>query len=251
MAVAVCMSRLQDLVRFYEQINRLINHAGGFGTLADLRVGPNRPERGVYFFFELGEARSESGTGLRVVRVGTHALIEGSKASLTQRLVQHRGRSAENAGGNHRGSIFRLLLGEAITAQSGAATAPSWGVASHLAAAASRLQTQVSDLRLQEEPVEQDVSKYVRSMPFICLPISDAAGPESLRGTIERNAIALLSNWDRAALDAPSMTWLGRFSSHTLVRDSGMWNQRHVKEKHQEEFLAMMEAITTDVVSKK
>jgi hypothetical protein len=35
------------------------------------------PRRGVYFFFENGEMRSETGTGPRVVRVGTHAMRSG------------------------------------------------------------------------------------------------------------------------------------------------------------------------------
>ncbi len=40
------------------------------------------PQRGVYFFFEDGETRSGSGSRHRVVRVGTHALVSGSRATL-------------------------------------------------------------------------------------------------------------------------------------------------------------------------
>ena len=71
------------------------------------------PRRGVYFFFEPGESRSLSGTGSRIVRLGTHALANGSRSTLWQRLSQHRG-NAKGDGGNHRGSIFRLLVGVAL-----------------------------------------------------------------------------------------------------------------------------------------
>jgi hypothetical protein len=60
------------------------------------------PKRGVYFFFETGESRSDSGSGPRVVRVGTHALREGSRAKLWTRLSQHQG-TITTGGGNHRG----------------------------------------------------------------------------------------------------------------------------------------------------
>ena len=70
------------------------------------------PQRGLYFFCEAGEERSGTGTGMRVVRVGTHGLKAGSRNTLWGRLSQHRGTS--RGSGNHRGSIFRLLLGIAL-----------------------------------------------------------------------------------------------------------------------------------------
>ena len=82
--------RLQDLRRFYELIDRLESYHCGKKRLADCHGRMDWPNRGVYFFFEPGEIRSDSGTGLRVVRVGTHALIEGSRTTLWNRLSQHR-----------------------------------------------------------------------------------------------------------------------------------------------------------------
>ena len=107
------MSRLDDLSRFYELLETLEDRLGGRRTLAECSGRLLWPRRGVYFFFEPGEKRSESGAGDRVVRVGTHALSAGSATSLWNRLSQHRG-SARSGGGNHRGSIFRLLVGEAL-----------------------------------------------------------------------------------------------------------------------------------------
>ena len=67
---------------------------------------------------EDGEIRSDSGTGPRIVRVGTHALTEGSGTKLWSRLSPHGGQP-KSGGGNHRGSIFRLIVGTAIMARGG------------------------------------------------------------------------------------------------------------------------------------
>ena len=63
----------------------------------------------------------------RVVRIGTHALAAcGSRSTLRQRLGQHRGGASGR--GNHRGSIFRLLVGQALLTRGGLPPCPSWGV---------------------------------------------------------------------------------------------------------------------------
>ena len=103
--------RVANTVRFYELLSRLAAALGGCRRLADCNGRMDWPQRGVYFFFEPGESRSLSGTGNRVVRVGTHALKDGSCATLWQRLSHHRG-NAKGDGGNHRGSIFRLLVAQ-------------------------------------------------------------------------------------------------------------------------------------------
>lgn len=84
------------------------------------------PERGVYFFFEPDERRDPDPTSQRVVRIGTHALGARSRTTLWKRLSQHRGTSNPR-GGNHRGSIFRLLSGEALMNRDPSAMAKSWG----------------------------------------------------------------------------------------------------------------------------
>ena len=42
------------------------------------------PKRGVYFFFEQGEMRSNSAIKQRVVRVGTHALTATSRTNVVE-----------------------------------------------------------------------------------------------------------------------------------------------------------------------
>ena len=78
-------------------------------------------------------------------------------------------------------------------------------------------------------------------MPFLWLDIDDAPGPDSLRGTLERNSIALLSNYSRDALNPPSSTWLGNFSDRERVRRSGLWNSNHVDEAYDPSILSDLE----------
>ncbi len=78
-------------------------------------------------------------------------------------------------------------------------------------------------------------------MPFLGVAVNDAPGPNSRRAYIERNAIALLSNWNAPALDGPSPDWLGRKSNRERVRRTGLWNNNHVEEQYDPTFLLVLE----------
>src|SRR5262245_41443236 len=78
--------RLQDLSRFYSVLEGLEAKLGGARTLEHCSGRMNWPRRGVYFFREDGEGRSDSGRGPRIVRVGTHALSAASRTTLWGRL---------------------------------------------------------------------------------------------------------------------------------------------------------------------
>ncbi|MGE5063221.1 MAG: hypothetical protein ACM3IG_04060 [Myxococcales bacterium] len=86
----------------------------------------------------------------------------------------------------------------------------------------------------------------MRAMPFLWLAVDDEPGPQSVRGLIERNAIALLSNLNNSALDPASAQWRGRacLRGGALVRDSGLWNRRHVKEDYDPSFLDVIGGLT-------
>ena len=234
------MKRLRDLVRFYDLLNRLSQQIGGPRQLAESSGRHRWPERGVYFFFESGEARRESGTGPRVVRVGTHAVTEASRTTLWNRLSQHRG-NAGSKGGNHRGSIFRALVGAALQAKAAAPGVRSWGHKQDARRAALSLGLSLEALQAEEHPVEVAVSEYIGRMPFLWVAVPDMPGAGSDRSTIERGAISLLSNWDRPPLDPPSETWLGRLSDRDRVSGSGLWNVQHVAEDHDPAFLQLLE----------
>lgn len=236
--------RVADTVRFYELLGRIEQRVGGRRRLADCAGSMDWPERGVYFFFEEGEERSGSGTGDRVVRVGTHALKSGSKATLWGRLSQHRG-TADGSGGNHRGSIFRLLAGESLARRGDCRLPSSWGVCSDPGAAARRLELTPEVVKNGEAGLECRVSAVIGAMPFLWLSVPDAPGPESARRRIERGVIALLSNAVPGAADPPSAQWLGAYSDRSLVRASGLWNNNHVEETYDPAFLDEMEALIT------
>jgi len=189
------------------------------------------PKRGIYFFMEEGEKRSDTGSGPRVVRIGTHALKVGSGTKLWTRLSQHRGQE-KTGGGNHRGSIFRLLVGTALMARE-SWECPTWGQGS----------TASIEVRAGELTLEREVSKVICAMPFLWLGIDDEPGATSLRGYIERNSIALLSNFSKKPLDGPSEEWLGRYCSRERVRKSGLWNSNHVEECYDPTFLHALEGL--------
>jgi hypothetical protein len=228
------MDRLKDLIHFYSILERLQENIDGARKLADCSGRMDWPVRGVYFFLEFGEKRSDTGTGLRVVRVGTHALKAGSGTKLWTRLSQHRGQ-LRTGSGNHRGSIFRLIVGAALIKRH-SYSFPIWGVGN----------TANTEVRAGERVLECEVSQVIRAMPFLWLAVQDEAGPESGRGYIERNAIALLSNYNKAPLDPSSENWLGHDSDRERVRNSGLWNQNHVDEKYDPAFLDRLDRFASE-----
>lgn len=225
--------RFADLVRFYSIIGTLESNIGGAKRLSDCSGRVSWPKRGVYFFRESGEVRTDTGDGPRIVRVGTHALKPGSGTKLWTRLSQHKGPTATGSG-NHRGSIFRLIVGASLIRRDGHSHS-TWGEGNN----ASR------EIRDGELLLEREVSLVIGGMPFVWLPVEDEPGPKSLRGYIERNSIALLSNRNRAALDPPSETWLGRHCDRDRVRESGLWNYNHVDEAYDPAFLDELERLTS------
>lgn len=228
--------RLAELTRFYELLGQLAERLGGARRLVECDGRTGWPGRGVYFFFEAGEMRSDSGGGPRVVRVGTHALKGGARTSLWTRLAQHRG-VKRSGGGSHRGSIFRKLIGGAVAERKPTLAVKSWGEG----------HTAPRDVRAREHTLECWVSDVVGRMPFLWLDVPDDPGPESLRGVVERNAIALLSNYERSALDPPSQMWLGRRCPWEKVQGSGLWNNNHVDASYDPGFLNVLERLIADV----
>ncbi|MGO8944791.1 MAG: hypothetical protein ACLQJ7_14100 [Syntrophobacteraceae bacterium] len=231
MMLAVTSARLRDLKRFYVLVEQIESICRGCRLLRDCSGRQNWPQRGVYFFHEDGEHRTDTGTGLRIVRVGTHALKNGSRTTLWNRLSQHKG-VTRTGGGNHRGSIFRLIVGQALIQKHGYKY-EAWGDGGAASVA----------IRKGEEQLEQEVSLFIGRMPFLWFAIDDIPNPDSLRGFIERNAIALLSNFGKSVFDTPSNNWLGRYSNRAKIRDSGLWNQNHVEETCDPTFLDVFERL--------
>lgn len=214
-----------ELDQFYELMGELRRLPGQGRPLSEYAGGRSFPNRGVYFFFEPGEYRQDGRTP-RVVRVGTHAVSINSRSKLWTRLRAHRG--SLKGTGNHRGSIFRLHVGAALGARDhGNTIVPeSWGIGA----------SAPHSIRDIEKAHEQLVSVYIGRMGIAWLGVPDDAGPSSLRSTIERNAIALLSR-GRKPIDTPSAAWLGRHSPRPEIRESGLWNLNYVDSTCDRSFL--------------
>ena len=98
-------------------------------------------------------------------------------------------------------------------------------------------QSATKDIKRKEEWMERQVSDYLgKKMSLLWLNISDAPSALSDRAFIERNTIALISN-KRHPLDLPSSKWLGRFSNKEEIRESGLWNIRHVDDPYDPKFI--------------
>ena len=97
-----------------------------------------------------------------------------------------------------------------------------------------------------ERPLEKAVSKIIGEMHVLWLAVGDEPGPENRRKYIERNAIALLSNHDREALDSPSDGWLGLNCPSDMVARSGLWNQQDAEKAHDRAFLPVLERLVEE-----
>ena len=98
------------------------------------------------------------------------------------------------------------------------------------------------EVREREQSLEKAVSGVIGEMPLLWLSIEDPPGRGSWRGYLERNSIALLSNYGRHAMDPSSGSWLGQHCSREKVQASGLWNSNHVDEGY-----APAEAVPTVV----
>jgi hypothetical protein len=174
------------------------------------------PERGVYVFLDPSE-RSSLYEGPRIVRIGTHAVSQGSKATLRGRLRNHLGPS--HGGGGHRGSVFRLHVGRAFlnTEPECWGPMPAWGVEQK----ASR------DVLESELPLEKRVSEYLGGLEVFVLAIDDAPSKASMRAIVETQLIGLMTA-DHSPVEASSPLWLGRHTGVPDIVTTGLWNVRDV-----------------------
>ena len=220
-------SRVRDLDRVYRSLETLSSGVGGKRLVSACTGLQGWPKNGLYFFFEPNEHRANN-TEQRVVRVGTHGVSRGSKATLWNRLRTHRGTGGGL--GNHRSSIFRLHVGAAIATREGLLAVSSWGAG----------QTADANTRKGEERLEQAVSQYIGSMSILWLAIEDEASPASDRAYLERNLIGLLAGTG-SPIDPPSTGWLGLYSPEERIRRSGLWNLGFLSYQYQREFLDILD----------
>ena len=211
------MSRLEDLKRFYKLMNTLKKKKTGGRRRLGNCVG------GAYFFFEKGEKRKDSGKGDRMVRVG-------ESNNLYERIyVKHRGPVDKMV----RGSVFRRWVHNALflrDRETDFADFPDI-TDKNLAGMLKALN------RCQQRRLAKASSEHMWPMDFLFVPIRR----EECRRYIEKNAIALLSEYNKKPIDPPSKGWLGRHSANERIKRSGLWNDKHVANAYDPEFLDRLE----------
>ena len=207
--------RRADAVELYQLIQDATARNGlyDFSDFATISV---LPAQGLYIIFDPSEKSLFSSTLPRVVRIGTHGVATGSKSVLRTRLRAHFGQ--RDGAGNHRASIFRLHIGNALIARDGLRNAyPHWGVGMSADA----------HIRLAEADLEHAVSREIGKLRFTYLDVPDLASPKSQRAVLERSLINYMTA-DGIPLEIPSSNWLGHYSPVEAIRSSGLWNIQHV-----------------------
>lgn len=182
-----------------------------YATLEEIAEGPVgltelsrrivRADPGVYLFFEQGEVRRNGRP--RVVRVG-------KSVKLQSRLLD------QHLNGNHRASVFRRHVGEALIRRDRLPGLETW-----LKSTAPSLQTE----RDSERDVEDRVTQVLGAMSVAWIATRD-------HEWIEKNLIGLLSHGDR-----PSAAWLGSFSQSRAIMLSGLWNIDYVGDDYDSDVL--------------
>jgi hypothetical protein len=148
------------------------------------------------------------------VRIGTHGVSSGSKATLRDRLRTHFGTGGGL--GNHRASVFRLHVGEALIRKNNLRERfPNWG----------KGQAVERSIIGTERELERRVSEYISELQLQCIEVPDTANKNSARSKIERLSIALFTE-RLVPVELPSRNWLGLYSAHDVIVRTGLWNVR-------------------------
>ena len=207
------INRQINIDKFYELIDQVVEK---FPRQTLAKLGSIQlPEKGVYFFFEKGETRDNNRSN-RIVRVGTHAAIANSKATLYDRLYNHKG--SNDLTGNHRGSVFRKLIGFSLSNKDNL-DFKYWG---------DKSKKSDRNVKNTEKPLEVKVSQYLHSMTFTVLEVPGISAKDNDRALIEENSISLISNYYKTPIDKCSTKWLGLYSNDAKVISSGLWNSDYV-----------------------
>jgi hypothetical protein len=206
--------RTSQARRFYDLLSSIAVRNGiySFSEFASL---PRVPDRGVYYIFDPSEPGRYSDTLPRLVRIGTHAVSLGSKSRLRTRLRAHYGQRDET--GNHRASIFRLHVGNAMINKFDLHDRfPSWGIGMSANDA----------VRRAERELEILVSQYISKLLFTYIDIADTPSAKSMRSFVEKASINLLTA-DGVPIENPTPGWLGLHSGVEGIRSTGLWNIQH------------------------
>lgn len=208
---SINMSMYQNIREIYS----ILEHKNNNGMMFDFNAFPNMTlaDKGVYIFLDPNEESIYSNSLPRIVRIGTHAIHDGAKSTIKQRLRAHYGTKLNS--GNHRGSVFRKHIGNALLNKGDLEkTSETWGVGSN----ATKI------IKDKEKWLELEVSSEIRKLRFCVFEIDDKASKNSKRSTIEKSLINILSTRN---IDLISADWIGKKSPAKEIRRTGLWNIQH------------------------
>jgi hypothetical protein len=234
------LDRVKDVKKLYQILARLEKKLGGKLSIDECIKDKNLPEKGLYFCFEEGEKRSTSGGGLRVVRIGAHALMPSSRSTMLNRLKLDRGND-KDLGGKHRRSMLRKHIGRSFMQR-------------------DKIACKTWEKRVKPGPrenaIEEKISKHIRGkMKFLYLEVDGDPSSWRKRKEFERYLIALLSNYGREnAVDPPSKKWLGRHFPDRIterVSEAGLYNVHDVERDYDPAFLKDFEKYVTKMKARK
>jgi len=219
--------RARDIARLYGILQDHQLRETQFRHFRECSGSMRWPQKGLYLFYQCGFNRILSNIDLKIMRIGTHAVSEGSSSSLWQRLKNHKGKL--DLSGNHRGSIFRLYVGAALIKREGL-VCPSWGIG----------QSANDEISATEVDIEKRVSEYIQDMMLLCLRIEDAPSKRSDRAYIEQNMIALLAG-PLGPVDIAQESWLGYHCPNPGVRRSSLWNVDYTHMEYDPSFFEILQ----------
>ena len=177
---------------------------------------------GIYLFFERGEIRPDG--RLRVVRVGESGNLRSRL--LDQQLTGTHRDNRYDSGHVLLSSIFRHHIGLALIRRDSLSLPRS---------TSERAVKMWVALKAREpsDPIERDFERDVeervtRAIGAMLVTWRLVTAHRSRRKQLEEDLIGLLSNYHGGADDA-STGWLGSCHRDEKIRQSGLWNIKHVE----------------------
>lgn len=185
-----------------DSLHRLLHQATRFQFPFDNEAVP---ENGIYLLYECDENGHQ---GDRIVRIGSHTGDHKLRSRLREHfLVENKDRS-----------IFRKNIGRALLCQVNDAFLEQWQL-DLTSRAAKQQYANIVDFERQRL-VEKAVTSYIQSsFSFVVIPVEDKADRLNLEAK-------LISTVAQCTACGPSRQWLGQFSPHQKIRESGLWQVR-------------------------
>lgn len=168
------------------------------------------PDNGIYALFEEGE---EAHGNDRIVRFGTHR----GEGHLPGRIEEH------FVTENKDRSIFRKNIGRALLNREDDPFLEDWNLDLTSRAMREKHEDRI-DLEKQKQVEGQVTDCIQHNFSFSVLEVADAAN----RDQLESRLIATVSLC-RAC--GPSESWLGRWSPKRKIRENGLWQEQHVRDR--------------------